>query len=165
MEPLFKTTTDYTPEVLERMNRKVLMKSKPFITAITIMAVLIVLFTAAWVHKIGAASIILGLILAAVFGGTLYFSIKSAIKKTYAFMQSNGRAHSEYLFFEDKLQEVSAAGTSEVEYKTLKAICETKSDFYFMFGTHGTLALQKKNCPKELFEFINKLKKDYNLKG
>ena len=60
MEPLFKTTTDYTPEVLERMNRKVLMKSKPFITAITIMAVLIVLFTAAWVHKIGAASIILG---------------------------------------------------------------------------------------------------------
>ena len=70
MEPLFKTTTDYTPEVLERMNRKVLMKSKPFITAITIMAVLIVLFTAAWVHKIGAASIILGLILAAVFGGT-----------------------------------------------------------------------------------------------
>ena len=87
MEPLFKTTTDYTPEVLERMNRKVLMKSKPFITAITIMAVLIVLFTAAWVHKIGAASIILGLILAAVFGGTLYFSIKSAIKKTYAFMQ------------------------------------------------------------------------------
>ena len=52
MEPLFKTTTDYTPEVLERMNRKVLMKSKPFITAITIMAVLIVLFTAAWVHNI-----------------------------------------------------------------------------------------------------------------
>lgn len=81
MEPLYTAKTDYTPEVLERMNRKVLSRSKPFIIAIVIMAVLIVLFTAAWVHKIGAASIILGLILAAAFAGTFYFSVKSAIKK------------------------------------------------------------------------------------
>ena len=118
MEPLYTAKTDYTPEVLERMNRKVLSRSKPFIIAIVIMAVLIVLFTAAWVHKIGAASIILGLILAAAFAGTFYFSVKSAIKKTYAYMQSNGRAHSEYRFYEDKLSEVSGAGTSEIEYKS-----------------------------------------------
>ncbi len=163
MEPLYTAKTDYTPEVLERMNKKVLSKSKPFIIAIAIMAALIVLFTAAWVHKIGAASIILGLILAAAFAGTFYFSVKSAIKKTYAYMQSNGRVHSEYRFFEDKLQEVSGAGTSEIEYKTLKAICETKTDYYFMFGAHGTLALQKGNCPNGLSEFIAKLKKEYNI--
>ncbi len=165
MEPLYTAKTDYTPEVLERMNKKVLSRSKPFIIAIAIMAVLIVLFTAAWVHKIGAASIILGLILAAAFAGTFYFSVKSAIKKTYAYMQSNGRVHSEYRFFEDKLSEVSGAGTSEIEYKTLKAICETKTDYYFMFGAHGTLALQKENCPDGLAEFITKLKSEYGLKG
>lgn len=43
MEPLYTAKTDYTPEVLERMNRKVLSRSKPFIIAIVIMAVLIVL--------------------------------------------------------------------------------------------------------------------------
>lgn len=148
MEPLFKTTTQYTLEEYKKFNKALM---KKMLVILIIFEILLVLFFVATQN-------IFYLIFAVIYP-IILFAIQSAnIKKVFNSNKIMQDLDINFEFYKDYFIEKDGRGQGKIEYDKLYKIIETKTNFYLMIAKNQGYMLSKENFPDGLEEFIKNIK-------
>lgn len=155
MEPLYRTTTSYTFEEYQRYNKVVqnkLMK-RPLLIGVFMLACLVL---AICIDDTSAKTgIIIGLLLLPVI---LPLFSSHMVKRSYKTNSLLQDITSEFLFFEEYMEQHSSVGVSKVPYDKLYTVLETPTNFYMMVAKNQGYVIIKENCDPALVRFIQGLK-------
>lgn len=164
MEPRFTVHSQYNEKEAIRFNRTLLfnvwhLKKTIIVSNIALVAMIV---TSLIAHNyMFAISLIFAL---AVFNWYFFMGVDMKAARAY---RKNKQIHNQefvFNFHDDQYESTADDGTtSSVPYSTLHKIIETPTNIYIMHApTVGTI-IQKANCPADFIEFIQEVKKRYNI--
>ena len=152
MEPLYEAKFDYTlknlREIVWSIHKKI---------ALGLMAAVGILFFLLELGRGAAAALVFAL---AAIGIYLVFYILMFFHTTSAAYKKRGKIGyiNQYKFYEDKLESYSQGSIVSLEYGKVDGIKENE-DYFLLLSNNQALPMAKKDCPKELLDFLrNKIK-------
>lgn len=153
-EPLYRTITIYTLEEYQKYNKIIqnkLMKRPLILGGFMALCLLLALL----IDDAPKVGIIIGVLLSPVI---VPFINARMVKKAYKSNSLLQDTTSEFLFFEEHMEQHSSVGVSKVPYEKLYTILETPANFYMMVAKNQGFIIVKENCDPQLINFILGLK-------
>ena len=153
MQPLFTASSDYTLKEYRRFILTIHMKvfKTPIRLSIFLALVLLIAFFTS------DHSIKIGVLVGVLACPLVVFALNLVnTKKAFQDMVKLNSTHTDFEFYEDRLEASSAMGNTTMVFDQAFRIIETKTNFYIMMTKNQGAMLSKETLSPELIAFLQK---------
>ena len=151
MEPLFQSQTEYTFDEFKRYNREILYKVRKVNKTIIMLEVILLVVAFLTKNLTYAASALLVL---------LIFKLTFSLQEKRAY-RKNPQLHNMIMthrFYGDYIEQESKFGVVTIFHYQIRDVLETRTNFYLLTASNGTIMIVKEHCSEALLEHLGKLK-------